>query len=775
MSSAYYEIYLKGVFDLASTLVIKSEDSANAINAWLSAQQRLIADPVLAAKFAVDTKEPRTWKYYMNLAGQYHPTDAMMTITSLDTQETIDFTVENLKEHRATKREFTYRSRYYEELYSRYPDQERLILGILNPIDIDQAIEADDHTILYYDKTLVEDNEITFIPMLQAWINAFFVTWNVQDYRLTDSLFVSGQWGVLFAHLPKAILNIRLANAKTDYAHSFHIKQYLTSFGRLDPYLDYLNQKQKLFFYRNIKYINLNPGKIDTFDWLTQKVLTDRRFPLAEYDIRHNNTPQPDQIYPDIEMRRTSINGLSAALGADVRSVPDVLEMESDLARANAEVETEASINIPLAMRNSRASVLQTKVLESNVLDKTDAEPFTLSEVLMSHWLYFSNVGRYTAVLSINNPGTGEMMRLTAKDAFTLYLYVYNKARGIELLQVPYLDAQRVRRVPMPTAAELRGIVDSTYVPEYFIQAALANQPDIRNYISVDAFKEICQDIHTAMLRHNDLAVYQQHLVTRGQVKQMTDRFYMNYGIDIEQGQDYESWFAERSLQIENLSELELDLLAADIYTAATGQDITTTKSLAEVHAAHLKLMGKLSSYSIQFIQQINSGSLKIVDRPYLRMGDRSVKGDHLLRIRKHFPTVRSLKAHGQERFFFPLTKAFINSAESYFELNARWDIGVNYKVVGRSFSTARGIRLGLNAWIPDEDLIDLADALQPNSTHEFGYIQTVPISNLFTSLMSSTYEPENGVDLTNVRTVDMSVPRSTDDAVRTIDPGQET
>lgn len=770
MSSAYYEIYLKGVFDLASTLVIKSEDSANAINAWLSAQSSLMTDAALAAKFAVDVKEPTTWKYYMNLAGQYHPTDTMMTITSLDTQETIDFTIENLQEHRATKREFTYRSRYYEELYSRYPDQERLILGILNPIDIDQAIAADDHTILYYDNTLVEDGEINFIPMLQAWINAFFTTWNVQDYRLTDSLFVAAQWGVLFSHMPKAILNIRLANAKTDYAHSFHIKQYLTSFGRLDPYLDYLNQKQKLFFYRNIKYINLNPGKIDTFDWLTQKVMTDRRFPLAEYDIRHNNEPQPGQIYPNIEMRRTSINGLSAALGLDVRSVPDVLEMETDLARANADVEVEASVNIPLAMRNSRASVLQTKVLESNVLDKTDAEPFTFSEVLMSHWLYFSNVGRYTAVLSINNPGTGEMMRLTAKDAFTLYLYVYNKARGIELLQVPYLDAQRVRRVPMPTAAELRGIVDSTYVPEYFIQAALSNQPDIRNYISVDSFKEICQDIHTAMLRHNDLTVYQQHLTTRGQVKQMTDRFYMNYGIDIENGQDYASWFADRSLQIENLSELELDLLATDIYTTATGQDISTAKSLSEVHAAHLKLMGQLSSYSIQFIQQINSGSLKIVDRPYLRMGDRYVKGDHLLRIRKHFPHVRNLKAHGQERYFFPLTKAVITDVESYFRLEAKWDISVEYTVISKSFTASHGARIGLNAWVPEEELIDLADALQPNSTAGFDYIETVPLSQMFTSLMSSTYLPDNALDLTGVRTVDMGVPRSTDDSIRTID-----
>jgi len=40
---------------------------------------------------------------------------------------------------------------------------------------------------------------------------------------------------------------------------------------------------------------------------------------------------------------------------------------------------------------------------------------------------------------------------------------------------------------------------------------------------------------------------------------------------------------------------------------------------------------------------------------------------------------------------------------------------------------------------------------------------------------MSTTYEPAEAPYLTNVRTVDMSIPRSTDDSIRTIDPGQET
>ena len=136
--SALYQIYHESVVKLAATLVFKDEATCDYIN-----------DRMSAIGYRVDSTDPYTWKYYLNLAGRYHTSDRMMYVTSMDTQEQIEFTVENLNIHRATWREYQYGSRHYKELLSRYPEQKMLILGILNPVNIEQAIQAPNHSILY--------------------------------------------------------------------------------------------------------------------------------------------------------------------------------------------------------------------------------------------------------------------------------------------------------------------------------------------------------------------------------------------------------------------------------------------------------------------------------------------------------------------------------------------------------------------------------------------------------------------------------------------------
>ena len=76
----------------------------------------------------------KNWKYYLNVSGQYHAVDTMMKVTSLDTLETIDFTVANLKIHTATAKAYRPPSRYYYSLVNNYPDQISLINSILNPL-----------------------------------------------------------------------------------------------------------------------------------------------------------------------------------------------------------------------------------------------------------------------------------------------------------------------------------------------------------------------------------------------------------------------------------------------------------------------------------------------------------------------------------------------------------------------------------------------------------------------------------------------------------------
>lgn len=74
-------------------MVIKSEYAAEKINEYLTYTGH--ADNFLP-------HDARTWKYYLNICGEYHSTDAPIKITSLDTLEEIVFNKQNLSVHKAT-------------------------------------------------------------------------------------------------------------------------------------------------------------------------------------------------------------------------------------------------------------------------------------------------------------------------------------------------------------------------------------------------------------------------------------------------------------------------------------------------------------------------------------------------------------------------------------------------------------------------------------------------------------------------------------------------
>ena len=177
MSLNYYKLYVNQVLDLSKTMVIKVEAVADSINERLKATYGNVFD--------VDDK--RTWKYYLNLSGQYHSTDKKIYVTSLDTLQTIEFSRDTLAIHRATAKAYEYGTRYYRELLSQYPEYEQFILGALYPVNIEQAINAEDFTVIGYPINLIEDNEVSLIDNINKWLYGFKERWYNRQFNLTDT------------------------------------------------------------------------------------------------------------------------------------------------------------------------------------------------------------------------------------------------------------------------------------------------------------------------------------------------------------------------------------------------------------------------------------------------------------------------------------------------------------------------------------------------------------------------------------------------------------
>lgn len=636
MSSTYYRIFVSQVMTLSKTMVIKSEIAAEAINAELEMFGNAL------------NSDPRTWKYYKNLAGLYHPTDTKMSVVSMDTLEEIEFTQDNLRVYRATASAYVYGSRYYRDLVARYPDQETLILGILNPVDLGVAIAARDGDILRYDTTSVESQEMSLIPKLQRWVHAFMTRWAVPGYGVTDEYYPAAQLGVLFANLPLEILNLRLEACLTEEAHSFHIREYLASHGGLDVHLPQLTLKQALFLYRNINYLQRNAGMQSTFNVLLERLITDRKLPLARYDMLHDETDQLDTLRPTIEMRREPLNDHPGDGSSNNRTVDEVMSKQYGVARSNYNRHYDVLDDTVRTMQHSRINRLPTKVFESALLDTTDSVPFTKEDILLNHWLYLAATQRFVSVVNVTDPTTGVALPLSAKETFVVFLYAFNKARGFETPNIPMLVANRVRKPTLPTVGEMRALVDPRRLTDVYLAKLLDHQPPMGVYVSISAYRDFCSELQYAQNYQRGVYAIPENHLSRGMAEAAASYCYHDVPCDLDAGMSFAQWFDERGLDFSSLGRLDLDLLANNILTAVTGEVIGSASALSQLQASMLELMGKLSSYSVHYLQSINSTSYRILDTVIPRVSDvDSTSRTHQpIDIHRIEPIAGTLKTH---------------------------------------------------------------------------------------------------------------------------------
>lgn len=629
----HYGVYLGKVFQLAKTLVIKSETVIQQINAHDT-----------SVKGHIFSQDPRTWRYYMNVCGLYHPIDLMklggkIKIVSMDTLEEIEFTTENLRKHKTTRKEYQYGTRKYEELITNYPEFETLILGILYPADMDKAINSPDGTILSYKPDLVEFNEYSFIEDLQRWIDGYKVRWTNSAYESSDVYYPIANLGVLYMNLVPAILMIRKRKCKTNEAHSYHVRQYLASHGFLDDYLDSLTTRQALRFYKNINYIERNTGKVSTFKWLTREVMTERRMPLAEYNMYHDNKDQIEDIYAKPVFKKKSLNKLEFITKEDDITTAQLLDKEEPLASYNHQYRVDNEHHIQRKLQNSQSDKLKTKVLESRVTDYSDAQVYRLSDTLLNLWLDWADKRIYRAVVNFNNFKTGERISLYPKDAFYVYFYCYWRWMGIRLEYVPELLAERVPILPIPNKDYLfkvvpidgsLGLNEKYAVEDQFAEDIISLMPERPvDIISHEDFFIKAEEYNTAANLQYNLTAYEEEAHRRVYKEAMTHRVYTDriispasrtIGYDGKSPLLYEDYLNKLSLMFKNMTKEDWKKAAFAILNEATGRDTQNKINLRGLHAAMVRLMVQLSSYSVQYIKDVNEANILISGYATLRL-----------------------------------------------------------------------------------------------------------------------------------------------------------
>lgn len=613
INNSYLKNYIDQNFKLIQTATIKFNDQALLINEGLAAKY---------GKEIIDPYVPASWKYYLNISGQYHPTDTIMRVVSIDTLQEIDFTKENLEIHTSTAEAYRFGTRHYYSLIGQYPTQLLLIHGILYPTDLQTALEAEDGTIVSYQKDLVEENELSLIQDLQSYIQRLIDRWYNKQFNFGLPLYFATFFASLVGKLVSKLLNLRLNRIHTYEAHSFHVRMYLASHNGLDRYLPYLTLKQSLFLYRNIRYIERNAGVSEQLTVLIDRLLTERGIPIGEYLIKQTDTFENYYPVPAAEFKllNTKVN---ANLDQE-HSLEDLFTREMDAALDNPEYFEKYGEQIRDKFEVAPRNHIKSKVLHSPMVDYSNAVPEPFEMVALRQWCYMANKDLYPVYISFKDPKTTISYSLSAKDAF-LYLYylLFNQA-GVPITEIPKFFNYRQRKHPKPTVEELLSVTD--YKRNDFTSLAvniLNGQPSIQTVYSVTAFNSLTYQIYQEAYRHWFIISSIGDYYDRALVENMINQLYEDevYGISVEET-SITDWLARTKLPEYNYNFKEASELMVEIYQAAAGVNDDPSKEVKNIQAALLSLMSELCSYSVQFTKTINSSDIILVNPITVRFGN---------------------------------------------------------------------------------------------------------------------------------------------------------
>ena len=602
MSQNDYRLYIDECIQLAETLNIKSESTASSINDYML---------IKYGPLSFDPDNPRTWKYYLNACGEYHATDPVLKIKSLDTQVEIDFTKANLSIHTETKKAYQYGSRYYTDLLLKYPEHEAIIHGVLYPAEMNKVIDQPNGTIMSYAPFLVEENEYSLIEEINEWLVGFHHRWYNKQFNISDSWYSAAVLGLMYTQLVSLILVLRLRKCMSSEAHSFHVKQYLKSHGWLDEYLPYMTRKQALFFYRNIRYIERNAGKTDTFHWLVEKVMTDRNLPLAEWNMHHNT----DQLLVSlVNQTRFESNRLNSAASstAAYASTAEILKKEINDAPLNPEYIRDHKERIDHLFSQSLSNQLKTKLLESSLVDYSDSTPFTLEDVYINQWVEYINTGRLSHLHIRFQTKSGSETILNLKDAYLYFFYAFAASRGVKMEFIPQTFARMVSREPKPDKADLLRIVNSEVVTDEDIDFLLSLHEPTGPLNTIDDFRDDGIKKHKSLIKELYFSYSQEAITRKAMIYALMLRLYKDQWYpSFYPGRSYLEWMDSLNLEYKNYTPDDWEKIYKNIYTALTGKELGSSRELAKVQKAMISILKKLSSYSIQFVAESNSDAVK--------------------------------------------------------------------------------------------------------------------------------------------------------------------
>ena len=582
-------------------------------------------------KVPVDKADKTKWRYYLHLVGQYHPVDEPIKLVSWDSGQEIVLDVNNVGKHKSTREELLKFGSLYRTLVSAYPEQElqlRSILATSAKRDVIEVVDLPNHSIIAYNEKLIESQETDILLRLQERIDNYAITKTLPFYALAESLHMASLYFVLYNFIFTTLITLRLSNAQTPRAHSYHILSYLSSNHRLDNNQMYLDNKQVLFLYRNLKYLNTYAGSNQVFDELIDKFFTVRRVPVVNYRYKQKNTTGEDGSIEYAFVQKL-LNNDALVFDPNEFSLSELSDKEITVLASNKREYDYHLKEIAFKNENSIHADVPTKNLEISIVDNSNDVKYELFNMTIDYWAQTLKLGINNHVINFTDPVRGQSLVLDSSDAFKLFTIVLHRQAGATIDVIPDYYASRVIKPILPTLSELIG---KTYRPSLYlndlIENVLNNAPQ---YVAIDtpfAFSEF-------VLKHYKYGMGTWlnlcnigDLDMNAQVGLATENLY--YGSYFKQDGETEDLFLKRIGFAELLGYGKTESLSVltDLVKTISVDLGSKLEKNKYIQATLVEVLGKFKSYSTQLISQYrsNDSSLTNLGFPYFTLSDSSSK-----------------------------------------------------------------------------------------------------------------------------------------------------
>lgn len=612
----YTDSYIRETITFVKSIVVKNDKEAQLYNDLIK-----LSTP----SFTPELRKA-DWRYYRHIVGLTYHLDRPVTIVSVDNGETITLNKEILQIHRRTHEELLKFELYYEKVVKTYPELELYIKGVITtPVfhDVQKIIDAEDYTITSYNPQLVEPNEHNLISQLQLRIYNYKNTWLIGFYAMADNLFLASQYHILYNFLVTSLLAIRLAAAKTNHAHSYHIRLYLASHHYLDDSILFLTKEQQLFLYRNMLYLDNHSGSNFTFQTLIDVLFSARNISVINYVFKQRNTTDTNALM-QYRYKQKLLNSKKLVVNTADVELQTIAAKERPLAPGNNAVYDYHFDEVDFKHRNSLFSELLSKDLETVLLDETDSVRYKLIQTLTDYWAKLLQSNRMSFLVEVVDPVTSLPVRLSAKDLFKLYLIVVNAVQGTSIQQFPAYRIQRVFKDQVPDQPTLlRGCYQLDKTQQQYVQDVIDVVPSYQYYLTSYQFEQFVSQIYKLNIGLWHLLSNYSNKNTEGQMHWVIDRLHETslYEVDtVESVNDFIDRIGIEDPRKQTLPQLQSFLF--EILDNAYDKKLSFLSRYQKLQDALTKVFFKFNSYTVQLMNNYYG------DSPYL-VGTKDTRYDH--------------------------------------------------------------------------------------------------------------------------------------------------